>query len=74
MNTPASQVSKNRLGGEPCPKDLEVLLTHCGAILQELGVEISGDLKWTPKTGQVGSITQPSKNDPHVQKTTQPQS
>lgn len=27
-------------------------------------------LKWTPKTGQVGSITQTSKTDPHVQKTT----
>jgi hypothetical protein len=27
-------------------------------------------VKWTPETGQVGSITQPSKTDPHVQETT----
>lgn len=48
MNALVAQVSKHRLGGEPCPKDLEVLLTHCGAILQEVGIEISGDPAWAP--------------------------
>jgi hypothetical protein len=31
-------------------------------------------VKWTPKVGQVGSLTQSPNHDPHVQETTSAQS
>lgn len=48
MHALVGQVSKHRLGGQPCPKDLEVLITHCRPILEELGIEISSDPTWAP--------------------------
>ena len=48
MNPLVEQVSKYRLAGEPCPRDLEILITGCGALLQELGIEINGDESWAP--------------------------
>lgn len=48
MKTLADQVSEYRLGGQPCPKDLDVLISHCRPLLDDLGIEISGDPAWAP--------------------------
>ena len=48
MSPLVKQVSKHRLDGEPCPRDLEILITGCGALLQELGIEINGNEWWAP--------------------------
>lgn len=39
------------------------------AIVEVIMAEDIGKLKWTPKTGQVGSLTQNQENDPYVQET-----
>ena len=48
MNILVQQVSKNRLGGESCPKDLEILITQHFDILEDMGVEINGEESWAP--------------------------
>lgn len=65
MTSLAHQVSKYRLGGEPCPRDLEVLITHCSAILHDMGVEISGDSTWAPWADK-SYLTEADYRDPDI--------
>lgn len=41
-------VSKNRLGGESCPSDLEILILNCSDLLGEMGIEINCEVSWAP--------------------------
>lgn len=48
MPTLLESVTVNRLGGEPCPEDLRVLLTEGNDLLHDLNIEVSGDAIWQP--------------------------
>ncbi|WP_009959426.1 hypothetical protein [Verrucomicrobium spinosum] len=48
MPTLLESVTVNRLGGEPCPEDLRVLLTVGNDLLHDLNVEVCGDATWQP--------------------------
>jgi hypothetical protein len=65
MNALVDQVSKHRLGGQACPSDLEVLITHCHPILEELGIEISGDPAWAPWADK-SYLTEADYRDPDI--------
>jgi hypothetical protein len=65
MKTLADQVSTYRLGGEPCPRDLELLLTRGGPILDGLGIEISGDPDWAPWADK-SYLTEADYRDPDI--------
>lgn len=65
MNPLVDLVSKHRLGGEPCPKDLEILITHGSDLLEELGIEINGDPSWAPWTDK-SYLTAADYQDPDI--------
>lgn len=48
MATLLESVVANRLGGEPCPDDLRVLLSDGVELLHRLGLEVNGDAAWQP--------------------------
>lgn len=48
MSIVTDMISANRLGGEPCPRDLAILATDCSDLLAELGITISTDPDWAP--------------------------
>jgi hypothetical protein len=48
MTISASQFSKARLGGTPCPPDIALLLANCSDVLSDAGVEISTESAWAP--------------------------
>ena len=48
MTISASQFSKARLGGTPCPPDVALLLAKCSDVLSDAGVEISPESAWAP--------------------------
>jgi hypothetical protein len=41
-------LSRNRLGGEPIPEDLRILLEHRDELLVRTGIELNWDQDWAP--------------------------
>lgn len=40
--------SANRLGGDPLPDDLKILLGHAGELIEHTGLELNGEEGWAP--------------------------
>ena len=52
MATLLQSVIANRLGGEPCPDDLRILLSDGAELLHSVCLEVSGDASWQPWADQ----------------------
>jgi hypothetical protein len=65
MTVSISQFSKARLGGAPCPADLALLLTRCGDVLDDAGIEMSLDPAWAPWADK-SYLTEADLKDPDI--------
>jgi hypothetical protein len=43
-----SQFSANRLGGEPIPKDIRILLAHADDLIEQTGIALNWEAGWAP--------------------------
>jgi hypothetical protein len=65
MSARVEDVSKYRLRGEPCPKDLEILIRRGASLLEEMGIEIGGDPTWAPWADK-SYLTEADYRDPDI--------
>ena len=65
MATLLESVTANRLGGEPCPDDLRVLLSEGIGLLNSLGLDVSGDAAWQPWADK-SYLTESDLADPDI--------
>ena len=48
MSALVDAISTNRLRGEPCPRDLQLLIENCPDLIADLGISLGVDADWAP--------------------------